>query len=77
MQIYCPQFGRQLNHRRHPAEILRSLGHTYRSAAPLLGVHFTHLHKVLTRQRHSASLLSRIESLPARDASDSRSNPQP
>ncbi len=62
----------------HPADgeslsgcrrILAQRGWSLRTAAPLLGVHFGHLQKVLTGQRESHSLLRRIEHLP------SKSNP--
>lgn len=45
---------------------LRAKGWTLRPAAKHLGVNFTHLHRVLTGERHSASLLRKIETLPAR-----------
>ncbi len=46
--------------------LLKEKGYSYRRAAPLLGVHFTHLDRVLQGHRESASLLRRIEELPAR-----------
>ena len=51
---------------------LKKLGWTYRTAAPLLGVHYTHLAMVLTenpkRQRSSRRLLQAIETLQLRRA---------
>lgn len=47
-------------------QVLKEKGYTYRQAAPVLGVHFTHLAKVLTGVRISASLLRRISELPPR-----------
>ena len=49
-------------------QVLKARGWTYRQAAPVLGVHFTHLAKVLTSRRVSASLLRRISELPLRVA---------
>ena len=57
-------------------DLVRKRGHTMRSAAPLLGVHFGHLHHVLIGTRESASLLRRIEGLPFRDASEKQNKPQ-
>jgi len=57
--------------------MLRAKGWTLRTAAPLLGVHFSHLHHVLTGSRHSAALLARIEKLPIRKGKQSGNNPQP
>lgn len=45
---------------------LRAKGWTMRPAAALLGVHWSHLHRVLSGERHSRSLLSRVEQLPKR-----------
>lgn len=45
---------------------LRAKGWTLRPAAKHLGVNFTHLHRVLTGERHSASLLRKIAKLPHR-----------
>lgn len=39
-------------------------GWTLRQAAKRLGVQFTHLHRVLAGDRHSASLLRRVQALP-------------
>lgn len=50
------------NHR----EQLRAKGWTLRPAAEVLGVHWTHLHKVLSGQRHSARLLARLADLPTK-----------
>ena len=50
------------NHR----DILRSKGWTLRPAAAELGVHWTHLGKVLAGKRHSQSLIRRAASLPAK-----------
>ncbi len=44
--------------------MLREKGWTLRPAAKVLGVNFTHLHRVLRGERHSASLLRRIANLP-------------
>ncbi len=46
------------------SDVLREKGWTLRPAAKVLGVNFTHLHRVLRGDRHSASLLRRIHSLP-------------
>ena len=51
-------------------EILRDRDLTLRAAAPLLGVHFGHLHKVLSGKRDSASLLKRIWRLPVPETSE-------
>lgn len=48
---------------------LRSKGHTYESAAQILGVTFSHLSKVMTGARESRILCQRIESLPNRSLS--------
>lgn len=45
-------------------ERLHSKGWTLRPAAARLGVHWTHLHYVLTGKRSSKSLTRRIEALP-------------
>lgn len=45
---------------------LRAKGWSYRAAAAELGVHWAHLIRVLRGERHSASLLRRVESLPHR-----------
>jgi hypothetical protein len=47
--------------------ILRERGHSYRTAAEVLGCNFTHLHRVCTGERPSRSLLRKIEELPARE----------
>lgn len=47
---------------------LRTKGWSYRTAAPLLGVHYTHLCQVLTGRRKSRRLLAAIEALPIRTA---------
>lgn len=52
-------------------EIMRERGWSYRTAALQLGVHFGHLHKVLTGERESLSLLQRIEGLAVRNTSES------
>jgi hypothetical protein len=49
-----------------PSDILRAKGWTLRPAAEVLGVHWTHLHKVLTGERHSARLLAKLAYLPAK-----------
>jgi hypothetical protein len=43
-------------------------GWSYRTAAPLLHVKFTHLAKVLAGYRQSRALLQRIDALPDRKA---------
>jgi lambda repressor-like predicted transcriptional regulator len=43
---------------------LKRKGWTYRKAAPVLGVNFVHLARVLNAQRRSRALLARIRSLP-------------
>jgi hypothetical protein len=45
---------------------LKSKGWSYRSAAPLLGVHYCHLCRVLTGKRESRRLLLAIDALPPR-----------
>lgn len=50
------------------ADQLRAKGYSLRAAASVLGCHWTHVHKVLTGARVSASLLRRVESLPPRSA---------
>ncbi len=52
-------------------QVLKAKGYSYRQAAPVLGVHFTHLAKVLTGDRISASLLRRISDLPPRGTAPS------
>jgi len=47
-------------------EILKAKGYSYRSGAPVLGVNFSHLSRVLNGYRTSKSLLKRIESMPAK-----------
>ena len=42
-------------------------GWSYRTAAPELGVHWTHLAKVLTGKRESRRLLASIHTLPKRE----------
>ena len=49
-----------------PEDALRRKGWTLRTAAPHLGVHFTHLHRVIRGTRESRSLLARLERLPNR-----------
>jgi hypothetical protein len=44
-------------------------GWTLRTAAPHLGVHWTHLHHVLKGDRKSNSLLARVAALPKRQLS--------
>ena len=48
-------------------QILNDKGWSYRTAAPVLGVHYTHLARVLTVVRASKSLLRRIQTLPRRE----------
>nr|DAM51188.1 MAG TPA: centromere-binding protein [Caudoviricetes sp.] len=48
-------------------QILHEKGWSYRTAAPFLGVHYTHLARVLTGFRASKSLLRRIQDLPRRE----------
>lgn len=50
----------------HYRDDLRRKGWSLRAAAPLLGVHFSHLHHVLKGRRESRALLARIEHLPIR-----------
>lgn len=50
------------DHKRHKA-ILKKHGLSYRRAAILFGVHFTHLDRVLQGRRESQALLDQIESL--------------
>lgn len=58
---------RKSNALSHYRESLRAKGWSLRTAAPLLGVHWSHLHHVLAGSRTSMSLLARIEKLPARE----------
>ena len=51
---------------KHAKETLALLGWSYRAAAPLLGVNFSHLAKVLTGRRESKRLLAAIAALPPR-----------
>lgn len=51
----------------HHKRLLKKKGWSYRKAAPVLGVHFTHLDRVLQGARESRALLQRIEELPARE----------
>lgn len=46
--------------------ILHDKGYSLRLAAPVLGVHFRHLHEVLQGRRKSRRLLRAIEALPPR-----------
>lgn len=45
---------------------LHEKGWSYRTAAVVLGVHYTHLARVLTGRRVSKSLLRRIYEIPSR-----------
>lgn len=54
-------------HSRHK-RMLAAKGWSYRTAAPVLGVHWTHLNRVLQGERQSAALLKRIEAMPKREA---------
>lgn len=47
-------------------EGMKAKGWSLRTAAPVLGVHFTHIQKVLAGERHSQSLVKRIAGLPAK-----------
>jgi hypothetical protein len=53
-------------HIRHK-RMLKKKGWSYRTASPVLGVHFQHLAKVLHGSRDSRTLLRKIEELPARE----------
>lgn len=53
-------------HTRHK-RLLKQKGWSYRQAAPALGVHFSHLDRVLQGRRESRALLERIEALPQRE----------
>lgn len=44
--------------------LLRKKGYSLRTAAPLLGVHFGHLHQVLQGRRESRRLIRAVEALP-------------
>lgn len=55
--------GGQLVTHREAKKILRLRGWSYRSAAPVLGVHYTHLCQVLNGQRISRRLLNAIHSI--------------
>lgn len=43
--------------------ILKERGWSYRTAAPVLGVQFSHLFRVLKGERKSSALLKRIEQI--------------
>ena len=63
----------------HPSEIyedFRSKGWTIRTAATLLGVHYSHLHHVLSGYRDSARLTARIIELPFRNLTGKQSKQQ-
>lgn len=47
--------------------LLKERGHSLRTAAPHLGVEFTHLHRVLNGTRTSKRLLNKVAELPARN----------
>lgn len=47
-------------------QTLKKKGWSYRSAAPLLGVNFSHLYRVLSGERHSERVLTGVATLPAR-----------
>lgn len=46
--------------------LMKERGHSYRSAAKFLGVHFTHLDRVLQGHRESKTLMAKISNLPIR-----------
>lgn len=50
--------------RERARQLLKQRGYSYRRAAPVLGVHYSHLALVLTGKRQSRRLLRRIEQLP-------------
>jgi lambda repressor-like predicted transcriptional regulator len=50
--------------RERAKESLKRKGWSYRKVAPSLGVHWTHLARVLTGKRDSRRLLRAIEGLP-------------
>lgn len=52
-------------HSRHK-RMLAAKGWSYRTAAPILEVHWTHLNRVLQGERVSKALLKRIETMPNR-----------
>lgn len=66
--------GRTRVHRDLPSEVidarwhLRDHGWSYRTAAPVLGVHYSHLAQVLTGTRKSRQLCEAILTLPRRAA---------
>lgn len=51
---------------KHSPLSLQEKGWSYRAAAKALGVDFSHLHRVLTGERQSVSLLRRAQALPQR-----------
>ena len=51
--------------------LLREKGWSYRAAAPVLGVHWVHLFRVLKGERQSIRLLAAIERLPNRPTTKS------
>ena len=51
-------------------QILKSKGYSYRSGAPVLGVNFSHLSRVLNGHRTSQSLLKRIEAMPRKGGAE-------
>ena len=56
-------------------ESLRKKGYSLRTAAPLLGVHFGHLHQVIQGRRESRRLIAAIEKLPHFSAKTSQKPP--
>ena len=52
--------------RQRAKDKLKTLGWSYRTVAPMLGVRFEHLSHVLNGHRESARLLRKIEALDAR-----------
>ncbi len=52
--------------------MLKTKGWSYRSVARELGVNYCHLSQVLNGHRVSASLLGRIEALPAREVAEAQ-----
>lgn len=61
--VYDPSLSKAVNEARRS---LARKGWSYRTAAPLLGVHHVHLALVLTGRRESRRLLAAIHALPHR-----------
>jgi hypothetical protein len=56
------------NHKEH----LKTLGWSYRAAAPILGITYQHLCLVLCGHRTSQRLLAKIRTMPARKQTEAQ-----